>query len=45
MPEGGIYLEKYSRTPLLQTLVNRIIKTPDRLGPSGKYVENYTKLT
>ena len=26
-------------------LVIRIANCPDRLGPSGKFVENYTKLT
>ena len=36
---------KYSRTPLIRTLVNRIDKYPDRFGPSGKFYENSTKLT
>jgi hypothetical protein len=36
---------EYSRTPLIQTLVIRIANYPDRLGPSGKFVENFTKLT
>jgi len=35
---------QYSRTPLSQTLVIRI-NYPDRLGLSGKFVENSTKLT
>jgi hypothetical protein len=35
----------YSRTPLIQTLVIRTANYPDRLGPSGKFVENSTKLT
>lgn len=29
---------------LIQTLVIRIANYPDRLGPSGKFVENSTKL-
>ena len=36
---------KYSRTPLIRTLVIRIANYPDRLGPLGKFVENSTKLT
>jgi hypothetical protein len=36
---------KYSRTPLIRTLVIRIASYPDRFGLSGKYVENSTKLT
>jgi len=36
---------EYSRTPLIQTLVIRIANYLDRLGPSGKFVENFTKLT
>jgi len=35
----------YSRTPLTQMLVIRIANYPDRLGPSGKFVENSTQLT
>ena len=35
----------YSRTPLIRTLVIRIASHPDRLDPSGEYVENSTKLT
>jgi len=35
----------YSRTPLIRTLVIRIANYPDRLGPSGKFVKNSTKLT
>jgi hypothetical protein len=36
---------KYSRTPLMRTLVIRVTNCPDRLGPAGKFVENSTKLT
>ena len=35
----------YSRPPLIRTLVIRIVNYKDRLGPSGKIVENSTKLT
>ena len=35
----------YSRTSLIRTLVIRISDYPDRLGPSGKSVQNSTKLT
>ena len=35
----------YSRTPFIRTLVIRIANYPDRLGPSGKFVDNSTKLT
>ena len=35
----------YSRTQLNRTLVIRIANYPDQLGPSGKFVENSTKLT
>ena len=35
---------RYSRIKLIWTLVIRIANYPDRLGPSGKYVENSTKL-
>ena len=35
----------YSRTPIIRTLVFRIPNYPDRLGPSGKFVEKSTKLT
>jgi len=34
-----------SRTPLIRTLVIRFPSYPDRLGPSGKFVENSTILT
>ena len=37
--------DKYSRTPLIRTLVTRIANYPDRLGPSGKFIENPTELT
>jgi len=42
--------KKYGRTPLIRTLIIRtlVIRTadyPDLLGPSGKFVENSTKLT
>jgi hypothetical protein len=36
---------KYSRTPLIRTLVIRIAIYPDKLGPSVKFFENSTKLT
>jgi len=36
---------KYSRTPLIRTLVIRISNYPDQLDPSGKFVQNSTKLT
>jgi hypothetical protein len=39
------YKNVYSRTPLIRTLVIRIANVPDRLGPSGTFVENSTKLT
>jgi hypothetical protein len=35
----------YSWTRLTRTLVIRTTNCPDPLGPSGKFVENYTKLT
>jgi len=35
----------YSRTPLLRRLDIQIANYPDRLGPSGKSVENSTKPT
>ena len=34
----------YSRTPFIRTLDPRIANYPDRFGPSGKSVENSTKL-
>ena len=40
----ALYLAQHSRTPLLQTLVIRIANYPNRLFPSGKFVENSTKL-
>jgi len=36
---------QYSTTSLNRTLVIRIANYPDRLGPSGKFVENSTKQT
>jgi len=39
------YEHKYSRTPLIRKMVVRIANYPDRLGLSGKFVENSTKLT
>ena len=30
---------------MIQTLVFRTANYPDRLGPSGKFVNNFTKLT
>jgi len=35
---------EYSRTPHILTLFIRIANFPDRLGPSGKFAENSTKL-
>jgi len=35
----------YCRTPLIRTLVIRIVSYPEWHGPSGKFVENSTKLT
>ena len=35
----------HSRTLLIQMLVIQITNYPDWLGPSGKFVENSTKLT
>ena len=35
----------YSRTPLIRKLFFRTANYPDRLGSSGKFVENSTKLT
>jgi len=32
-------------TPLIRTPVIRIVNFPNRLGPSGKFVEDSTKLT
>ena len=42
--ELGTYVLQYSRTPLIRTLVIRMSDYPDRLGPSGRFVENSTKL-
>jgi len=39
------YIYIYSRTPLIRTPVIRTANYPGRLGPSGKFVENSTKLT
>ena len=36
---------KYSRPPIIRTLVIRITDYPDRLGPSDNFVENSTKLS
>jgi len=36
---------QYSRTSLIRPLVIRIANYPDRLGPSGKFIKNSTKLT
>ena len=38
-------LQHNSRTPLIRTLVIRKSNNPDRLRPSGKFIENSTKLT
>ena len=35
----------YSRTPIILKSVIRLANYPDRLGPSGSFVENSTKLT
>ena len=35
----------HSRTPLIQTVVIRTTNYPDRLGPSGKSVDNSANLT
>jgi hypothetical protein len=40
-----IYIYIYSTTPIIRTLVIRIANYPQRLGPSGNFVENSTKLT
>jgi hypothetical protein len=37
------FLRQYSRTPLIWTLVVRIPSYPDRLGPSGRFVEKCKK--
>jgi len=42
MGQGG---NKYSSTPFIRTLVIRIANYSDWQGPSGKFVEKYTKLT
>jgi hypothetical protein len=34
------FVKKYTRTPLIQTLVTRIVNYPDQLGPLVKFVEN-----
>ena len=34
----------YNRTPFIRTMFIRTANYPDRLGPSGKFVENCTKL-
>jgi len=41
---GHFIVLVYSRTTLIQTLVILIDKYPDRLGPSGKFVENSRNL-
>ena len=40
---GRIY--NYSKTPLILKLVIRTTNHADQLGPSGKFVENSTKIT
>jgi hypothetical protein len=40
-----IRCNQYYTNPLIRKLVFRIANYPDRLGPSGKSVENCTKLT
>ena len=37
---SNTHLGKYSRNPLILTLVIWIANYPERLGPSGKFVEN-----
>jgi len=44
-PYGILGLVYYSRIPFTRTLVIRVANYPDRLGPSGKFVVNSTKLT
>jgi hypothetical protein len=39
------YLTEFNIIPIIQTMVIRIANYPDRLEPSGKFVENSTKLT
>ena len=39
------HVNEVGKTPLIRTLVIRIANYPYRLGPSGKLVENSTKLT
>jgi len=41
----SLSVTKYSRTPLIRKLVIRIANYADRLGPSGKFEQNSTKLT
>jgi hypothetical protein len=36
---------QYSRNLLIQAFVNRITNYPDQLDPSGKLIDNSTKLT
>ena len=36
---------KYSRPLIIRTMVIRIADYPDRFGPSGKFVENSTKIS
>ena len=43
--ERRMELLYYNKTPFIRTLVIRIANYSDRLGPSGKFVENSTKLT
>ena len=38
-----VFLTYTIENPLYRTLVIRIVNFPDRLGPSGKFVENSTK--
>jgi len=33
----------YSRAPIIRMLVIRIANYPDKLGPSGKFVESFNK--
>jgi len=44
-PVLTFHLRNYGRTPLIRKLAIRIANYPDRLGLSGKSVDNSTKLT
>jgi hypothetical protein len=40
----SLVFRRYNITPIIRTLVIRTSNYPDRLGPSGSFVENSTKL-